>query len=147
MNRGIHNFSALCHSLVSYHFFDSKVLARHKHVTTGQHANTTSSTSWCHPLPPAPQDPPVLADVVRAKYYERRVETALGRLQIPNGPTSNDDARADIYKTQVILAHSADNAAPPWFGPALNAGLNAALTQHLTPIKMTLAKVSALHNP
>ncbi|KIK02096.1 hypothetical protein K443DRAFT_6388 [Laccaria amethystina LaAM-08-1] len=59
---------------------------------------------------------------------------------IPNGPTPDDEARADTYKTQ---AHSAGNAAPPWFGPALNL----AFVQHLTPIKMTLAKVSALHNP
>lgn len=28
------------------------------------------------PLPPAPQDPPVLADVVHAKYYERDIEVA-----------------------------------------------------------------------
>jgi hypothetical protein len=32
------------------------------------------------PLPPAPQDPPVLADVVRAKHYKRSVEEAIGEL-------------------------------------------------------------------
>ena len=32
------------------------------------------------PLPPAPQNPPVLEDVVHAKYYGRRVETAIGKL-------------------------------------------------------------------
>ncbi|EDR15936.1 uncharacterized protein LACBIDRAFT_321028 [Laccaria bicolor S238N-H82] len=92
-------------------------------------------------LPPAPQDPPVLADVVRAKYYLRSVETSV-RTHVPNGPTPDDEARADIYKTQVALAHSAGDAAqaPPWFLPALNAALNTAFTQQLTPLKFTLTQ-------
>ncbi|KAF8347962.1 hypothetical protein F5887DRAFT_954955 [Amanita rubescens] len=95
------------------------------------------------PLPPAPQDPPVLADIVHAKYYKRSVEVG-NALHAPN-ITPDDAARADIYKTQVVLAHSAGNAAPPWFLPALNAALNAALTEHLTPIKVTLAKMQNMH--
>ena len=59
------------------------------------------------PLPPAPHDPPDLADVVCAKYYEKSIEVATG-VHIPDGPTPNDAARADIYKTQVVLALLAD---------------------------------------
>ncbi|KAL4063404.1 hypothetical protein J3A83DRAFT_2730159 [Scleroderma citrinum] len=55
--------------------------------------------------------------------------------------TPNDAARADIYKTQVVLAYSAGNAAPSWFLPALNT----ASTEHLTPIKVTLAKTQNMH--
>jgi hypothetical protein len=35
----------------------------------------------------------------------------------------------------------------PAINAAINAAVNAALTEHLTPIKVTLGKVSALHNP
>ncbi|KAL4080141.1 hypothetical protein V8B97DRAFT_700212 [Scleroderma yunnanense] len=42
--------------------------------------------------------------------------------------TPNDAARADIYKTQVVLAYSAGTS-----------------TEHLTPIKVTLAKTQNMH--
>ena len=32
------------------------------------------------PLPPAPQDPPVLGDVIHARHYERHVEIGHGKL-------------------------------------------------------------------
>ena len=75
------------------------------------------------PLPPQPQDPPTLADVFSALAYQRAVEASysqpnyiptkspdqscadLSELQA-NSPSSNDTARAEVYKTEVIMAHS-----------------------------------------
>ncbi len=53
------------------------------YVSVERHAYVTSKSAIRHDmtppqagaisLPPVPQDPPVLADVVRAKYYKRSV--------------------------------------------------------------------------
>lgn len=60
--------------------------------------------------------------------------------RLANGPDDTDSARADVYKTEVILAHGGQrmlsrfcsqlcwidflsDAAPPWFIPALQAAL------------------------
>jgi len=34
------------------------------------------------PLPPAPQDPPVLADVMHAKQYKRSVDSVTGEFYL-----------------------------------------------------------------
>jgi len=67
-------------------------------------------------LPAQPQNPPTFADVLAAKSYHDKVESAAGNfircglhtaMQALNGPTADDSARADIYKTDIIMAHSA----------------------------------------
>ncbi|KAF8800395.1 hypothetical protein BYT27DRAFT_7117675 [Phlegmacium glaucopus] len=82
-------------------------------------------------LPPQPHDPPTLADVVAAKSYQARVDVAAAS-QAPNAPTTQDAAMADVYKTGIIMAHSAAAAAPAWFHPAM--------TTILAPIRITLAQ-------
>jgi hypothetical protein len=118
-------------------------------------------------LPAQPQDPPMLADVVAAKSYKVQVDmAAVSQLHLllllhggwpvytasqqPNAPTSTDTARADVYKSNVIVAHpaigdlwaiftcsprliSGKAAAPAWFLPAMNI--------LLVPIQTTLAQV------
>jgi len=82
-------------------------------------------------LPAQPQDPPTLADIVAAKFYQAQVDVAVAS-QAVNAPTANDAARADMYKTDVIMAHSAIAAAPAWFHPAM--------TTILAPIRITFAQ-------
>ncbi|KAN0109213.1 hypothetical protein V8E52_009541 [Russula decolorans] len=96
------------------------------------------------PLPPAgvnlpaqPHSPPTLPDVVAAKSYQARVDVAVASAsqpdsQAPNAPTADDAARADVYKTNIIMAHSAEAAAPAWFQPAM--------TLALAPIQIKLAQ-------
>ncbi|KAF8222386.1 hypothetical protein L208DRAFT_1446391 [Tricholoma matsutake] len=71
-------------------------------------------------LPAHPHDPPTLADIVAAKSYKTRVDVAFAS-QLPNAPTADDAARADVYRTNIITAHSALAAAPAWFQPAMTA--------------------------
>ncbi|KAF8495738.1 hypothetical protein F5888DRAFT_1709685 [Russula emetica] len=82
-------------------------------------------------LPAQPQDPPILLDVVAAKSYQAAVDVAVAS-QAHNAPTADDAARADVYKTNIVMAHSAEVAAPAWFQPAM--------TAILAPIRMTLAQ-------
>ncbi len=77
-------------------------------------------------LPALPDDPPTLTDVVAARSYQARVEEAIGwsftlfiktsvasnpisasQPGAPNAPTEFDAARADIYKTTIIMAYCA----------------------------------------
>jgi len=56
------------------------------------------------PLPPQPQNPPTLADVFSALTYQKTVDAAYD-----NGQSNNvnyDMARAEVYKTEVVMAHS-----------------------------------------
>ena len=75
------------------------------------------------PLPSQTHDPATIDDVVAAKDYQNFVDTVVGKQRAPsailpaipfmicparrlaNGPDDTDSARADVYKTEVILAH------------------------------------------
>jgi len=58
-------------------------------------------------LPPQPQNPPTLADVFSALTYQSAVDTAHGQPVFQaNSPSNNDKARAEVYKTEVVMAHS-----------------------------------------
>ena len=73
-------------------------------------------------LPASPQDPPTFANVVAEKSFQTQVDVAVGQpLPLPvrlveldgpcsvhasNAPTVDDSARADVYRTNVIMAHS-----------------------------------------
>ncbi|KAM6504423.1 hypothetical protein JOM56_001366 [Amanita muscaria] len=85
-------------------------------------------------LPAHPQNPPILADVVAAKSYQARVDVAVAS-QAPHAPTSIDAAWADVYKTNIIMAHTAVAGVPAWFQPAMIS----ILTPIMAPIQITLA--------
>lgn len=60
-------------------------------------------------LPPAPEDPPTIDDVIAAQRYQERVDSSrrltLGR----DGANRLDSVRAEIYKLEVIQAHRAES--------------------------------------
>ena len=84
------------------------------------------------------------------------------------GPTSDDVVRAQIYSTNIMVAHGAGGTllkyrlsanahislstavAPAWFGPAMHAALAPindrlnTIDQHLTSLRRSVAKVSLL---
>ena len=74
-------------------------------------------------LPAMPSNPPTLDDVIQARLYQADVNVAFGQSlpplahqilsdiypvsQLDNTPTEADTARAEIYKTTIVMAHSA----------------------------------------
>ena len=68
---------------------------------------------------------------------------------MPNVPTENDAARADIYKTTIIMAYCAANGLLVFFSFSQNTDCPKAAAQpapamidHLVPIRILLAQVS-----
>lgn len=74
-------------------------------------------------LPEIPSNPPTLDDVIQARSYQADVNVAFGESLPPlahqtlsdiypasrmeNAPTEADAAKAELYKTSILIAHSA----------------------------------------
>ncbi|KAJ7747011.1 hypothetical protein B0H16DRAFT_1852004 [Mycena metata] len=81
-------------------------------------------------VPPPPQDPPTIDDVIRAKVYAQR---ALVAELYPDQIDDATIAGALVYQDSILAASSAGAAAPPWFGDAMK--------QALEPIEKALDDV------
>ncbi|KAF5379190.1 hypothetical protein D9615_005901 [Tricholomella constricta] len=67
-------------------------------------------------LPPHPQDPAILQDIANAIEYNRVIRAT----QMPTGDQVGAGA---VYEAALIAQHAGGAVAPPWFAPALAAGL------------------------
>ena len=59
-------------------------------------------------LPPPPQDPPTIGDVMVAQRYHEQVDNLRRLRHGIGGPNQLNAAQAEIYKLEVIQAHRAE---------------------------------------
>ncbi|KAJ6588575.1 hypothetical protein B0H19DRAFT_1100144 [Mycena capillaripes] len=81
-------------------------------------------------IPPAPQDPPSIDDVISAKNYAHR---ALVAEQYAGQTDKDTTAGALVYLGSILVAASGGAAAPPWFAQAMRAAIDFLLTMTCTP--------------
>jgi len=75
-------------------------------------------------LPPQPNNPPTLNDITNSVVYNQQLLISF-QAGVANSVSSNDVGRGEVYKAQLVQAQAgaSANIAPPWFAPALAAGL------------------------